>query len=47
MHGWQIFWTIWLIVAGAAFAGITVVVTLKGFGDVRRMLSGIKSRDEK
>ena len=46
MHGWQIFWTIWLLVAGAAFAIITVVVTLKGFGDVRRMLSGIKSRGD-
>ena len=46
MHGWQIFWTIWLLVAGLAFALITVVVTFKGFGDVRRMLSGIKSRKE-
>lgn len=46
MHGWQIFWTIWLLVAGAAFAAITVVVTINGFGDVRRMLSGIKSRGE-
>ena len=46
MHGWQIFWTIWLLVAGVAFALITVVVTLKGFGDVRRMLSGIKSRGD-
>jgi hypothetical protein len=44
MHGWQIFWTLWLIFAGTAFAAITVVVTLKGFGDVRRMLSGIKGQ---
>lgn len=44
MHGWQIFWTLWLLFAGAAFAIITVVVTLKGFGDVRRMLNGIKGQ---
>jgi hypothetical protein len=45
MHAWQMFWTIWLLFSGAAFALITVVVTLKGFGDVRRMLSGIKRHD--
>ncbi len=45
MQGWQIFWTIWLLFSGAAFAIITIVVTLKGFGDVKRMLSGIKARD--
>jgi hypothetical protein len=44
MQGWQIFWTIWLLFAGAAFAIITVVVAIKGFGDVRRMLSGIKGK---
>ena len=45
MHAWQMFWTIWLLFSGAGFALITVVVTLKGFGDVRRMLSGLKSQD--
>jgi hypothetical protein len=45
MHGWQLFWTLWLLFSGASFALITIVVTIKGFGDVRRMLSGIKSRD--
>ncbi len=46
MNGWQLFWTIWLLFSGAAFAIITVVVTLKGFGDVKRMLSGIKAHDK-
>lgn len=46
MNGWQLFWTIWLLFSGAAFAIITVVVTLKGFGDVKRMLSGIKGHEE-
>ena len=43
MQGWQIFWTLWLLFAGASFAIITVVVAIKGVGDVRRMLAGIKS----
>ena len=42
MQAWQWFWTLWLVFSGLAFAAITVVVTIKGFGDVRRMLSGIK-----
>jgi len=47
MQGWQIFWTLWLLFAGASFAVITVVVALKGVGDVRRMLTGIKSRQSR
>lgn len=47
MQAWQTFWTLWLLFSGAAFAIITVVVTIKGFGDVRRMLSGMsKQHDE-
>ena len=47
MRAWEMFWTFWLLVSGAAFAIITVIVTLKGFGDVKRMLSGItKSHDD-
>jgi hypothetical protein len=45
MNGWQLFWNLWLLFSGAAFAAITIVVTVKGFGDVRRMLSGIKAQD--
>jgi len=49
MRAWEIFWTIWLVISTAAFALITVVVTVKGFGDVRRMLRGISAggSDEK
>jgi hypothetical protein len=46
MQAWQTFWAVWLVVSGAAFAIITVVVTIKGFGDVKRMLSGLKSHDK-
>ena len=44
MQAWQTFWAVWLVVSGTAFAAITVVVTLKGFGDVKRMLSGLKAK---
>ena len=47
MQAWQMFWTIWLILSGVAFAAITVVVTLKGFGDVKRMLSGLKETNDR
>jgi hypothetical protein len=46
MEPWKTFWTIWLLFSGVAFAAITVVVSIKGIGDVRRMLSGIKSHDD-
>ena len=45
MNAWQSFWTVWLLLSGVAFAVITVVVTIKGFGDVKRMLSGLKNHD--
>ncbi len=47
MKAWQMFWTVWLLLSGTAFAAITVVVTLKGFGDVKRMLTGLKSHEGK
>ena len=46
MQAWQTFWLVWLLLSGVAFASITVVVSIKGFGDVRRMLSGIKARQD-
>jgi hypothetical protein len=46
MQAWKTFWTLWLLFSGIAFAVITVVVSIKGLGDVRRMLSGIKSHDQ-
>jgi hypothetical protein len=47
MQGWKTFWTVWLLFSGAAFALITIVVSIKGFGDVKRMLSGIKAQDNR
>lgn len=47
MQAWKMFWTLWLLFSGVAFAAITLVVAVKGFGDVRRMLRGIQAHDEK
>jgi hypothetical protein len=46
MNGWQMFWTVWLVISGVAFAAITLVVTIKGFGDVKRMLNGLKETND-
>jgi hypothetical protein len=43
MEIWQIIWPVALLVAGAAFAGITIIVTIKGAKDMKNMLSGLKS----
>ncbi len=53
MRFWQLFWTIWLVVAGSSFAFITLMVTIKGGKDLRQMfrdlskqLSAQKERDK-
>ena len=49
MKYWQIFWTLNLVVAGTAFAFITVVVTVKGVGDLRQWFGKLRrqNQDEK
>jgi hypothetical protein len=39
---WKGFWTVALLVAGSGFAIVTLVVILKGGGDLRAMLRGLK-----
>jgi hypothetical protein len=36
MNLWLIFWTVMLVVAGGSFAVITLVVTARGFRDLRQ-----------
>lgn len=36
MKYWEIFWTVNLVIAGAAFAFITIVVTFRGVNDLRQ-----------
>jgi len=39
MAGWLTFWEISLVVSGVAFAVISVIVAVRGFGDLRRMMA--------
>ena len=39
MYLWQIFWTAAVLIAGLAFAFVTLVVTLKGGQDLREMFA--------
>ena len=36
MNPWLIFWTLMLVIAGASFAAITLVVTVRGSRDLRQ-----------
>jgi hypothetical protein len=41
MNAWRIFWEACLIVAGVTFAGITAVVAVRGFKDLRDMFASL------
>jgi len=45
MNLWLIFWTLMLVVAGGSFAGITLVVTMRGSRDLRQWFASL-SRQE-
>jgi hypothetical protein len=38
MNGWLDFWTIAMLISGALFLGITLVVAVGGFRDLQQML---------
>jgi UPF0716 family protein affecting phage T7 exclusion len=44
MNIWIGFWTVWLLLAGLAFAGITLIVAAKGFRDLRTMFTDLSKR---
>jgi len=44
MNAWLDFWAIWLVISGVAFAGITLVVAVKGFHDLRAMFAGLSGK---
>jgi hypothetical protein len=46
MNPWLLFWTIALVVAGASFAFITVVVTVRGFLDLRQWFDSLRRQNE-
>jgi hypothetical protein len=37
------FWTANFVVAGGAFAGIALIVAIRGLGDLRAMLAALQS----
>jgi hypothetical protein len=47
MRAWQLFWEFSLWIAGAAFAGITVIVTVRGFADLRDMFRNLQRQGPK
>jgi hypothetical protein len=46
MKFWEMFWTLNLLVAGTAFAFITLVVTLKGVKDLRQWFGNLRRQNE-
>lgn len=44
MNSWATFWAVWAIIAGVAFAAITVVVAIAGAADLRRMFESLASK---
>ena len=46
MKAWEIFWTLNLVIAGAAFAFITVVVTVKGVKDLRQWFGSLRRQNQ-
>ena len=45
MNDWLVFWTLCLVVAGATFAFITLVVIIKGGPDLREMLRQLRRQN--
>jgi hypothetical protein len=46
MRGWQIFWSVCLLVAGSSFAFITVVVAIRGFQDLRNLFRRLHEQED-
>ena len=42
--GWALFWTIWLVIAGASFAFITGIVTVLGLRDLRNLFHTLRDQ---
>lgn len=46
MRAWQTFWSISLVVAGGSFTLITVIVTIKGFKDLRELFRRLRHQED-
>jgi hypothetical protein len=45
MNFWLIFWTLMLVVAGGSFAVITLIVTTRGFRDLRQWFATLSRQN--
>jgi hypothetical protein len=45
MTGWYYFWLANFVLAGSAFAGITVIVLVLGLRDLRRMFANLRAQN--
>ena len=45
MNLWLAFWTISLLVAGASFALITIIVTIRGVRDLREWFGSLSQQN--
>jgi len=43
MDSWYIFWMVNFIIAGSAFAVITLMVLVRGLQDLREMFAGLRA----
>jgi len=46
MKAWEAFWGVALLIAGASFAGITAVVAIRGFNDLRILFRHLLERKD-
>ena len=46
MRAWQYFWAASLVIAGVSFAGITLVVAIRGFHDLRVLFRHLLERKD-
>lgn len=46
MKAWEYFWTASLVISAVAFAGITAIVSVRGFRDLRMMFAKLRGQRE-
>jgi len=47
VRAWQYFWAISLLISAVSFAGITLVVAIRGLQDLRQMFGNLLEQKEK
>jgi len=47
MNGWYYFWMANFVLAGSAFAVITLIVLVRGLRDLREMFAGLRAEAQR